>query len=261
MSVHVAVLRQPYLQAVLDGRKTIESRLSKVMGPPHGMVLPGERIYFKQSGGPFGATAVAAEVIDHDAVTPALVAEVERKYRPAIGGDDEYWQAKRAAAYVTLIRLRDVEPMDVGPAFRAINMKAWYVLGDGQDIVSEHVLTEGNVRNHHVLFPAAARPVVADGGRRAAGDEVTLQLPDGQRVTTDIARGRMLRWRGWGRYFEAFGVGPGDRVRFVATPGGDYRVMFRPAPGPARGATPCPPLPPPQRRRSTPSPTPVSSEP
>lgn len=224
MSIHVAILRQPYLRAILDGRKTIESRLSRIACEPHGMVRPGERLYLKQSGGPFMATAVAREVMDFADLTAADVARIEQRYRPAIGGDDEYWRVKRDATYATLIRLAEVTPLDVGPMFGPANMKAWFVLPDSCDIVRDAILTAGNLRNRHVSVTA----VTAEKRR----GPVTLQMPDGLAVQTEFAAGGpMLRWRGWGRYFDAFALRPGDVVRFVATGPREYRVLFRAASG------------------------------
>jgi hypothetical protein len=220
MSIHIAILKLPYLRAILDGRKTIESRLSKVACEPFGCVRTGERLYLKASGGPFMGTAIAGEVLTWDKLTPQVVAEIEQRYRPAIGGDDDYWQGKRAAAVATLIRLCEIEPLDVGPAFPRANMKAWHVLPDERDIVRDVTLTAGHIRNNHVSMAGVSAEL-----RR---DQVTLQLPDGVEVVTDFPAGKaMLRWRGWGRYFNAFAVEPGGVVRFVAVAPRLYRVTFR----------------------------------
>ncbi len=220
MPVHVAILKPSYLRAILDGRKTIESRLSKVACAPFGCVKRGERLFLKASGGPFMGTATAGEVMEWDSLTPQVVAEIERRYRPAIGGDDDYWQRKRDAVVATLIRLREVEPLDVGPAFAPANMKAWHMLPDERDIVRDVGLSAGNIRQRHVSIKGAS----ADLRQHS----VTLIMPDGVEVATDFPPGKaMLRWRGWGRYFDAFAVAPGDTVRFVAVGPWRYRVTFR----------------------------------
>jgi len=50
--IHVAILKPGYIQAILAGTKTIESRLTKTAQPPYGKVVTGERLYLKASGGP-----------------------------------------------------------------------------------------------------------------------------------------------------------------------------------------------------------------
>lgn len=218
MAVHVAILKREYIAMILDGRKVIESRLSKVACPPFDCIEPDERVYLKVSGGPFAARAVAGDVITHADLTPDDVRDIEQRYRPAIGGDDAYWQAKQAARFGTLIRLREVEPIDVGPRFKPQNMRAWYVLDDATDPVADVVLTAGALRNGYVRLP---RHSVTAGPR-----QVTLIMPDGQRIATDEYRGQQLRWRGWRRYFQAFDLHPGDVVRFIAIKPGEYAVRL-----------------------------------
>ena len=63
MSIHVAILKREYLRMVLSGQKTVESRLAKVRCPPFEQVVAGERLFFKASGGPFMAPAIADDDI------------------------------------------------------------------------------------------------------------------------------------------------------------------------------------------------------
>ena len=66
MPVHVAILMRRYLDLVLAGRKTIESRLTRTSRAPYEQIHAGERIYFKVSAGPFMATAVVYAVTCFD---------------------------------------------------------------------------------------------------------------------------------------------------------------------------------------------------
>ncbi len=216
MPIHVAILRKAYLALVLAGTKTVESRLSRAAMVPYGAVDPGQRIYFKRAGGPFAAMARAGRVEHHEALTPRRVDELRQRFEPHVGGDEAYWHAKRAARYASFIELLNVEPMDVGPAYRADGYRAWFVLPDEADPVHEVTLTAGALRNRYVIpgpWCPRHRPI-------------TLHLPDGRAVTTQrTARGH-LRWRGWGAYFDAHAAVVGDRVRFVRLGEAVYRVSF-----------------------------------
>lgn len=220
MAIHVAILKRAYLELILAGRKTVESRLSKVDGPPHGRVQPGERLFFKASGGPFLATALADAVEDHADLAPAGVEALCERWNPAVGGDADYWELKSASRYATFIRLRDIEVLHVGPRYQPQNMRAWYVLPEVQSPLVDVTLTAGAIRNRYLPLPkrwADARPTA-----------YTLHLPDGERIDTERAdRGRMLRWRGWGRHYTAFGLEAGDTVRLIQTGPSDYAVRFR----------------------------------
>jgi hypothetical protein len=219
VSVHVAVLKRPYIVMVLAGQKTVESRLSKTACAPFGQVVAGERLFIKASGGPFMAMATAARVDTFEGLTPGRVDALRERYEPAVGGDDAYWHGKRSASFATMITLAQAEPMDVGPAFKPAYMKAWYVLDDAASPLREVTLTGGAIRNNYLVLPGVSAT------RRESG--LTLVLPDGASVETGFAKGDMLRWRGWGAWYRAWDAQEGDVVRLVALGGGRYRVGFR----------------------------------
>lgn len=220
--LHVAILKPNYIRDILAGAKTIESRLTRTMQPPHGKVAAGERLFLKASGGPYLAMAVAARVETWLDATPADLGQIERKYRRQIGGDDAYWLAKRDSRFVTLIWLDQVEPIDVGPAYKVAYMKAWYLLDEARSPVRDYVLTDGAIRNRYACIPAVSE--------KRRDRPITLLLPDGQAVQTQLVKGRQVRWRGWGALYEQANAKPGDRVRFVAVGPGRYRVSIAPCP-------------------------------
>lgn len=218
MAIHVAILQSPYLNAVLEGRKTMESRLTRTAQPPYGAIDAGERIFLKRSGGSFVATAQAGAVHSFDQLTPGDVDKLRRRFNAAVGGDPAYWQRKRDARFATFIELRDVRPISIGPTYRKSAYKAWFVLPDEADPVLDVTLTDGALRNGYV--PVKGRTGFFDT------EDFELHLPDGQRIRTDLYRGQRIRWRGWRGYFDHHHVQPGDVVRFVREDEGRYRVML-----------------------------------
>lgn len=219
--IHVAILKPNYLRDILAGKKTVESRLTKTNQPPHGRVAVGDRLFLKASGGPFMATAVAGDVLSWNGLTPSGIARIRKEHGRAIGGDAAYWSAKRDSAFATLIRLGQVEPLDVGPRYKVAFMKAWYVLDEALSPLRDTVLTEGAIRNRYASLPAAGK------GKWITEKSIDLELPGGERVETELSRGRMLRWRGWGQFYDAAGAEPGDLLRFVAVGTGRFRVSIR----------------------------------
>lgn len=131
--IHIAILKPSYIQAILSGAKTIESRLTKTAQPPYDKVKTGERLYLKASGGPFMATAIAGEVSSFEADSPCMVDRLYEQYGEQIRGDADYWQAKRDCRYITLIELTEVKPIEIGPPYKPAHMKAWYVLNEDRD--------------------------------------------------------------------------------------------------------------------------------
>lgn len=216
--IHVAVLKPGYLRDILAGRKTVESRLTKTAQPPHGRVQPGERLFLKASAGPFMATAVAGEVLSFNDMRPVDVDRLRKRYGKPIAGDDAYWRSKRDSPFATLIELQEVEPIAVGPAYKVAYMKAWYVLDEALSPLCDWTITAGALRNRYACLPL---PLVS---KIRPGSRVVLTLPDGEAIETDLARGRMLRWRGWGQVYEQAGAKAGDVLRFVELGPGRYAV-------------------------------------
>lgn len=113
--IHLAVVHPAYARAMLEGRKTVESRLSRVRAVPFGRVHEGERIYFLARRGGLIVTAVADRVESHSDLGPLDIMELRRRFHARIAADDGYWQAKRGARYATLIWLKGVEACAYAP--------------------------------------------------------------------------------------------------------------------------------------------------
>lgn len=217
--VHIAILKRPYVQAILAGTKTVESRLTRNAGPPFGLVTPGQRLYLKVSAGPFMATATAHAVHSFDHLAPPDIADLARRFEPRVAGGPDYWDAKRDSRFATFIELTDAEPIDVGPPYRIAHMRAWYALDAALDPVRDIPLTDGALRNGYLPLPADASQLRTQ--------TVTLEFPDGSTIQTDASPSHRFRWRGWGRWYHASQLRPGDRVRLTALGKQRYRVQFR----------------------------------
>ena len=229
MPVHVAILKWPYLRQILLGQKTMESRLTKTARTPYRQIEPGQRIYFKASGGPFQATAIADTVVFYDQLTSKQINALRVAFNQAICGDDDYWQSKRHSRYATQITLRDVAPIAVGPKMPPSRGLAWFVLDDaaGPNLF-QIILTEGAIRNGYLRVPNNIHrfPESSYATTSHPGYPVTLIMPDGHTIKTDLVRGTMFRWRGWGAYFTEFQIHAGDAVCFVQLSPRRYRVSF-----------------------------------
>lgn len=216
--IHVAILKPGYIHAILAGSKSIESRLTKTMQPPYGRVETGERLFLKASGGPFMATAIAGEVRCFEGLTQGKVDKLRKKFASTVGGADDYWRSKRESRYATFVPLKEIEPIAVGPKYKVAYMKAWYVLDEALSPVRDWTITPGAVRNRYACLPTTEK------SKMQLGKPITLEFPDGQVIKTELARSRMLRWRGWGPVYEAANAKPGDVLRFVAIGAGRYAV-------------------------------------
>jgi ASC-1-like (ASCH) protein len=118
---HLVILKKPYLNAILNGRKTIESRFAKTRPAAFGQVQSGDRLFLKVSSGPVCATATVAIVKYFENLTEAKILQIKQQYNEYIGGDDEYWHSKLDSKSGLLAWLKDATPIE--PV--RINKKDW----------------------------------------------------------------------------------------------------------------------------------------
>jgi hypothetical protein len=106
IGVHVAVFVEPYLSAVLDGRKTMESRFGLTRQPPYNCVDDGDIILLKRSGGPVVGIAEAGPTRSYN-LSPNIVRNLREKFADQLFAyDEEFWLARRNKNYATLIEIK-----------------------------------------------------------------------------------------------------------------------------------------------------------
>ncbi|MBN2456200.1 MAG: ASCH domain-containing protein [Sedimentisphaerales bacterium] len=118
---HLVVLKKSYLEAILAGRKTIESRFTKNRCQPFGQVAQGDKLFLKISSGPVCATAAVSNVRSFDDITAEKLNSIRKQYNFHICGSDTYWQSKADCRYGLLLWLTDVKT--IKPV--RINKKDW----------------------------------------------------------------------------------------------------------------------------------------
>ena len=74
---HLVILKKPYLDAILDGRKLIESRFSKTKRNAFGRVLPGDILLLKQSSGPVCGMATVETVKNFENLTAEKIDDIK----------------------------------------------------------------------------------------------------------------------------------------------------------------------------------------
>jgi hypothetical protein len=129
---HLVIVKKPYLDAILAGRKRIESRLSKTRPYSFGRVLAEDKLFLKVSSGPVCATAKAAAVKSFDSLTPKQIIEIKQRYNSDIIGSDEYWQSRsdcRFGFLVWLENVKSIKPVRINKK----DWRAWVVLTEKED--------------------------------------------------------------------------------------------------------------------------------
>lgn len=106
--IHLAVLVEPYLQLVLEGVKTVESRFASRRRPPYQRVKRGDAILLKRSSGPIlGICEVATAWFYH--LDPASWAVIKKEFTEAMCAQDPaFWLSRKSASFATLMRIQNV---------------------------------------------------------------------------------------------------------------------------------------------------------
>jgi len=130
--IHLVILKKPYLEAVVDGRKSIESRFTKTKRAPFGQISVGDKLLLKLSSGPVCARAVVGDFETFENLNPEKIDEIKRKYNHHILGTDEYWESRADCRFGVLVWLKDIKTIKA----RKINKKdwrAWVILTEKQN--------------------------------------------------------------------------------------------------------------------------------
>lgn len=125
--IHLGIFVQPYLDHILNGRKTIESRFSATRIAPYRSAAPGDVLLMKEAGGPILGMCRIARAWFYR-LDPASWREIRDTYAAAMCAEDpDFWSRREGAAYATLMELSDVRglpPIEIPKADR----RGWVVL-------------------------------------------------------------------------------------------------------------------------------------
>jgi len=116
LGLHLAVFVEPYLQYVLDGKKTVESRFGIHRRPPFGHVREGDILLLKRSGGPVSGVCLVGQVWFYE-LDPKSWRKIKQEFSVSLCAQDpDFWHQRRAASFATLMLIKDVRtvtPFDI----------------------------------------------------------------------------------------------------------------------------------------------------
>lgn len=131
---HLAVLVQPFLDLILEGKKTIETRFTRVKCPPFQQVKEGDVILLKKSGGLVLGEMTAGKVEYFSNMTSERINEL-KKYSSQICSeyDPEFWDKRKDCRYVSFIHVENVKKYEKPYAYPKSDRRAWIVLNRSSD--------------------------------------------------------------------------------------------------------------------------------
>lgn len=114
--LHLAVMTGPYLDRIVDGSKTVESRFHRIRNAPLDTVSSGDLVAFKRSGHPVSHIAGVRDANFID-MTATPLESVRYDWQERIGDTtDEFWRARANARWASLIEIdwiRLVSPIEL----------------------------------------------------------------------------------------------------------------------------------------------------
>ena len=147
VTYHLAILASGWIELILDGSKTIESRFTKVRCAPFGKVRTGDIVYMKESGGKVKGMFTVEAVETFENLTPAKIDQIFVKYREQIfvqmfpeltisktDASTGYWTTYhppfewQVSKYATLIHISEPVKFDEAFSFPKRDQRAWVVL-------------------------------------------------------------------------------------------------------------------------------------
>ena len=129
-------MNKPTIEAILSGRKTVETRFSKHKISPFGQVGIGDLVYMKPPGGEILGQFKVKKVFSYEGLTEADSEKIFTEYGSQIGigekvEDEKYFQEKKDSIFGTLIFISESERFITSPIkVKKSDMRGWMVLGD-----------------------------------------------------------------------------------------------------------------------------------
>ena len=125
--LHLAVFIDPYLDWVLDGSKTVESRFSSVRCAPWNMVASDDVVLMKRFSGPIVGAFVIGNVTSYE-IGEGDLELIRELFGDAIRPEeDDFWNQRSGARYATLMGILDCHVIDATPIPKR-DRRGWVVL-------------------------------------------------------------------------------------------------------------------------------------
>ena len=131
-SLHLAILVEPYLSLLLQGKKTVESRFSKTRIAPYGRVHDGDALLLKRTSGPVLGVCEVRQVWSYR-LAETVKKDIRTVFDDSLCADDDFWEVRKSACFATLIlvgRVIEFEPFSVAKRDR----RGWIVLSERKGI-------------------------------------------------------------------------------------------------------------------------------
>jgi len=129
-SKHLAIFTGPFLDLVLEGKKTIESRFSKVRCSPYGAVREGDIVLMKKAGGLVIGEFTVSRVETFNNLNETSLREMAEKYGKDLcaDADKDFWEGRRKSRYATFLYVSKPIRYDKPFPYPKKDKRGWVVI-------------------------------------------------------------------------------------------------------------------------------------
>jgi hypothetical protein len=134
MKKHLAIMSQSTIDAILSGKKTIETRFSKHNIPPFGQVNKGDLVFMKPPGKDIVGQFRVKKILSIEGMEQSDVQKIFKDFGRQIRNgnkieDDKYVADKIDARFGTLIFVGESERLITAPIrIKKSDQRGWMVL-------------------------------------------------------------------------------------------------------------------------------------
>lgn len=106
-TLHLGIFTEPYLNYILEGKKTIESMFSKNKILPYNKISKDDIVIVKRSSGNVEAYFTIKEVLFFN-LSEISIDKIKSRYNKDLCVDEKFWISKKNSNYATLILIDKV---------------------------------------------------------------------------------------------------------------------------------------------------------
>jgi hypothetical protein len=131
-TVHLAVMVEPYLTYILEGKKSIESRFSKHAIAPFRQIGADDLVLLKLTGGPV-VGCFTTSTVEFVNLNTRELERLRTDYSDAICADQDFWEARADKRYATLVGVSDARELRSAPVAKS-DRRGWLVMQTTQPV-------------------------------------------------------------------------------------------------------------------------------
>ena len=134
-SKHLAIFVSPFIDLILEGRKTVESRFSRIRCAPYGVIKEGDVVLMKKSGGLVLGEFTVERVETFSNLNENFLEKLAKEYgkRLCSDVDKNFWDKRRNSRYATFLYVSNPIRYDEPFPYPKRDRRGWVVIDSRSD--------------------------------------------------------------------------------------------------------------------------------